>query len=63
MDNNKNAAKPVDRAIREFEKRGLYYSDPNDRKIINRTLLTGCWTPSGLVANAKLTAEKYSKDY
>jgi len=62
MSELKYAAKPVDRAIREFEKRGLYYSDPNDRKIIDRTLLTGYWTPSGLVANAKLTAEKYSKD-
>jgi hypothetical protein len=52
-------ARPVDRALKEFERRGIKYSGKG-RSIIDRTLLTGLWTPEGFVENAKLAAKSAS---
>lgn len=48
------AAQPVQRALKEFEKRGIKY-DSKNRSKIDETFLTGFWTPTGFVDNARLT--------
>jgi hypothetical protein len=45
------AAQPVKRALEIFAANGL-----TDKSLINRTLLTGYWTPEGFVENAKVVA-------
>jgi len=50
-------ANPVQRALGEFEAQGLRYSG-DSRNLIDRTFLTGFWTPIGFVDNARLEAEK-----
>ncbi len=51
------AAQPVSRALKEFEKKGIYYNG-NGRNIIDRTFLEGFWTPTGFVDNARLKARE-----
>jgi hypothetical protein len=45
------AAQPVQRALNIFFEAGL-----TDKPLINRTLLTGYWTPEGFIENAKVIA-------
>ena len=52
-------AQPVERAIVEFEKKGITYSG-DKRGLIDSTLLNGFWTPVGFVDYAKLVAKKNS---
>lgn len=52
-------AKPVERALNEFEKQGIRY-DEKGRSIIDATLLKGFWTPIGFVENAKIQAKNNS---
>jgi hypothetical protein len=49
-------ARPVDRALKEFEKKGIHY-DKSGRSTIDRVLLVGFWSPEGFVDNARLIAE------
>lgn len=49
-------ARPVQRALEEFAKKGIYY-DEKGRSLIDSTLLKGLWTPIGFVDNARLRAE------
>jgi len=53
-------AQPVQRALKEFKKRGVNY-DGKGRSIIDETFLKGLWTPQGFVDNARLKAEEYTK--
>jgi hypothetical protein len=50
-------ARPVERALKEFAKRGISY-DESGRNIIDQTFLRGLWTPVGFVDNARLRAEE-----
>jgi hypothetical protein len=50
-------AKPVQRALAEFEKQGIKYEGEN-RSRIDNVLLTGFWTPEGYVENARVQAAK-----
>ncbi len=50
-------AQPVQRALQEFEKQGILY-EGSQRSLIDRTLLTGFWTPQGYVENAKLKSRE-----
>lgn len=54
------AAKPVQRALSEFEKQGINYED--NRSAIDQVLLTGFWTPIGYVDNARIHAAKLSNE-
>ena len=49
-------ARPVQRALDEFSKRGINY-DEKGRSLIDSTFLKGFWTPIGFVDNARLRAE------
>ena len=49
-------AKPVQRALEEFAKQGIYY-EGEGRSKIDATLLKGFWTPTGYVDNARLRAQ------
>lgn len=48
-------ARPVQRALEEFSKRGISYDEDN-RSLIDLILLKGLWTPIGFVDNARLRA-------
>ena len=52
-------AQPVQRAIKTFGEHGILYSG-DGRNIIDKTFLTGFWTPEGFEQNARLIAEEYS---
>lgn len=54
------AARPVDRALEEFGKKGINYNGP-ERSTIDETLLKGFWTPIGFVDNAKVTVQQKYK--
>lgn len=49
-------AKPVSRALEEFKAAGIDYSG-RGRSLIDKTILTGYWTPQGLVENARVVAQ------
>lgn len=51
-------ARPVTRALRQFNDKGVRYRGKG-RNLIDTTLLTGFWTPEGLVERAKFVAENY----
>ena len=51
---------PVLRARKEFSSNGMRYIG-NERGIIDATLLTGFWTPKGLIQRARVIAENYSR--
>jgi len=53
-------AQPVQRALDEFKKQGILYQG-KDRSLIDKTLLTGFWTPQGYVDNARLVAQEHKK--
>lgn len=53
-------ARPVQRALDEFSKRGINY-DEQSRSIIDSTFLKGLWTPIGFVDNARLMVESLQK--
>ncbi|MEI6731607.1 MAG: hypothetical protein WCK90_02910 [archaeon] len=54
-------ARPVDRALKEFASHGIRY-DQSGRDLIDKTFLTGYWTPQGFVDNARLVAEENSQE-
>ena len=47
---------PVQRGLEEFARRGINY-DANGRSLIDKTFLSGLWTPRGFVDNCRLVAE------
>ncbi|MBI2665651.1 hypothetical protein HYX12_03460 [Candidatus Woesearchaeota archaeon] len=47
----------VKKALSEFEREGIRY-EGEDKEKINRTLLTGLWSPEGFVENARLRAQE-----
>jgi len=51
-------AKPVVRAFKQFNSKGLRYQGKG-RSLIDTTLLSGFWTPQGLVERAKFVAANY----
>ncbi|MDP3027626.1 MAG: hypothetical protein Q8N63_08020 [Nanoarchaeota archaeon] len=51
---------PVSKARKEFSSRGINYRG-DGRGIIDTTLLTGFWTPKGLVQRARFVAREYSE--
>lgn len=51
------AAQPVERALEEFRKRGIFY-DEKGRSKIDEVFLNGYWTPTGFVDNARLKAQE-----
>jgi len=53
-------AKPVQRALEEFAKRGVKY-EGEGRSLVDSVLLKGFWTPVGYVDNARLSAEEAAK--
>jgi hypothetical protein len=53
-------ARPVDRAMREFNNKGINYSR-DERDLIDKTFLEGYWTPIGFVDNSRIIAENYTK--
>ena len=50
-------ARPVQRALEEFAKKGIDYNDEKGRSMIDTTFLKGLWTPIGFVDNARIRAE------
>ncbi|MFA5856747.1 MAG: hypothetical protein WC867_05285 [Candidatus Pacearchaeota archaeon] len=54
-------ARPVERALEIFNQNGFSYNNPEDRSLIDATVLKGFWTPIGLVDNARLVAESRTK--
>lgn len=51
-------ARPVERAIDEFRKLGIFY-DKNGRNLIDMTFLKGYWTPTGFVDYARIKAKEF----
>jgi hypothetical protein len=52
-------ARPIERAIAEFDKKGIKY-EGEGRSFTDLTLLKGFWTPTGFVQNARLRAAEYA---
>lgn len=50
------AAKPVERVIKNLNNRGIHF-DGSGRSIIDNIILTGFWTPQGLVERASLVSK------
>lgn len=51
---------PVLRAMKEFDSRGVEYLG-QERGLIDTTLLTGFWTPQGLIRRAEFVSENYAR--
>src|SRR3989344_1406952 len=54
------ASHAVERALQIFREAGIEYEEPH-RSLIDKTLLTGYWTPKGFIENARLVAKEHQQ--